>query len=485
MKKRALFSIIVILLTAFFISCKDDEDDTNSSSNETINKWIYDNMEQYYLWTDQMPTSPDYSLSPANFFESILYTNEDRFSWIQENYEDLINELNGVESQEIGFEYMFWQDSSGQIYIEVLYPKKGTDATSKGIVRGDFITSVNGQEITTSNYTTILSGSSSYTLNVCKNLGNWELGTPTAITVTPSSNYAEDPVYISKTITTNNGKVGYLVYNFFANDNGDDTYSYSKELADTLNGFISNSVNNIVLDLRYNSGGAITAAQILASSLVKARSTSSVFVSYTYNTNLTTYLNSQYGSSYFKDNFEDTFTPTGSSSVSIPKLGDQLNHIYILTGQYTASASELIINGLKPYSTNITLIGDTTYGKNVGSISIYEEGSTTNTWGMQPIVTKLWNSAGESDYTNGFAPDYYADDYHDENGYPRILKSFGDESENLLSIALKYINGEITSSSSQTKSNVLKQGKARQIARSNRSFDLLIDNKNLSPNLIK
>lgn len=487
MKKRQLFSILLILVTAFFISCKDNEDDTNNSSNETINKWIYDNMEQYYLWNNQLRTNPDYSLTPGNFFKSILYTKEDRFSWIQDNYEDLINGLNGVESQEIGFDYMFWQSSSaGRIYIEVLYPKKGTDATAKGLLRGDLITSVNGQEITTSNYTTILSGSSSYTFNVCKNLGNWKLSAPTTITVVPSSNYSEDPVYLAKTIKTNNGNAGYFVYNFFANDKGDESYLYSKEMTNVFNKFIDDGVSNLILDLRYNSGGAASSALILASALVKSRTTSNVFAAYTYNSGLTAYLQKEYGasSSYFRDNFIDNFTAKDNVSVSIPKLGDKLNHIYILTGKYTASASELIINGLKPYM-NITLIGDTTYGKNVGSISIYDEGSKTNKWGIQPIITKIYNSKGQSDYSTGFVPDYYADDYYDETGNARIHKSLGDESENLLAIALKYINGEITSSNKQTKSRILNQAKVKQIDRGNRTFDMQIDNKHLSLNLIK
>lgn len=485
------YAIICVLITAFvnlyFSSCKDSNDDESStassnSSNDSINQWIYENMDTYYLWADKLPSSPDYTLSPDAFFESLLYTSEDRFSWIQDDYEDLLNTLNGVESQEIGFEYMFWgKSSTDSVYIEVLYPKKGTDATSKGIVRGDFITSVNGKAITLSNYSTILSGSSSYTFTVAKNLGGWKLSTPYTVEVTPSSDYSEDPVYLSKTISTNSGKVGYLAYNFFANDDGDNTYSYSKELVDSLNKFVSDGISNIVLDLRYNSGGAITSAQILASSLVKSRSTSNVFVQYTYNSFLTNYFQKYYGSSYFYDYFINKFTPSGTSSVSLPNLGDQLTNIYILTGEYTASASELIINGLKPYM-NITLIGDTTYGKNVGSISIYEEGSTTNTWGMQPIVTKLYNSAGESNYTDGFAPDYYADDYYGDDGYPRILKSLGDESKNLLSIALEYINGTLKSTT-QTKSKAYKQTIGKVIMGKARKYDLHVDNKAIYRNL--
>src|SRR5690606_33526134 len=76
----------------------------------------------------------------------------------------------------------------------------------------------------------------------------------------------------------------------------------------------------------------------------------------------------------------------------------------ILTGSRTASASELVINALKPFM-EVFIIGETTVGKNMGSISIYEENDPKNTWGLQPIVVKVLNSAGQADYSNGFTPD--------------------------------------------------------------------------------
>ncbi|OJU35919.1 MAG: hypothetical protein BGN96_04685 [Bacteroidales bacterium 45-6] len=498
MKKTNIWGIFVALFILCLTACHDNNDNNNdnpdsgntSNSNKEIDQWIYDNMKTYYLWTDQITANPDYKSTPATFFNSLLYKKEDRFSWIQENYVDLLNSLNGVEAQEIGFEYTFWWKSAkmDSLVIEVLYPRKGTDAYSKGIERGDFITSVNGQAITGTNYKTILSGSSSYKFTVSKNLGNFKLSSPATITVSPSSKYAENPVYLYKTIATSGGNTGYLAYNFFANDPGDSTETYNKDLVNALNEFYNNNVSNLVLDLRYNSGGAISAAQILASGLVKSRTSSLLFAKNQYNTAVTNYLVGQYGSDVLNDYFLNSFTPEKPKSapkVQIPNLGDKLNHIYILTGKYTASASELIINGLKPYM-NITLIGDTTYGKNVGSISIYDETSKTNKWGMQPIITKIYNSEGKSDYTNGFAPDYLADDYYDPSGYARVLKPLGDTGEYMLSIALGYINGTITKSSAtrSTTTSIRKAAKL-DIQTGNRKFDMFIGNKRLKIKQIK
>jgi carboxyl-terminal processing protease len=112
----------------------------------------------------------------------------------------------------------------------------------------------------------------------------------------------------------------------------------------------------------------------------------------------------------------------------------QGGRVYILTGPRTASASELIINGLKPFM-DVYLIGDVTIGKNVGSITIYDENDDSNTWGMQPIITKIFNSNGQSDYTAGFTPQELDED-NSIHLYP-----LGDTRERLLSRAIATITG--------------------------------------------
>ena len=108
--------------------------------------------------------------------------------------------------------------------------------------------------------------------------------------------------------------------------------------------------------------------------------------------------------------------------------------MYALVTNSTASASELLINGLKPYM-YVTLIGDTTYGKNVGMWFIYETDPVKqkdNRWGMLPIVFKTFNSANRSDYSNGFTPDIAASEYD----LLPLLPPLGDTNEPLLTAAL-------------------------------------------------
>jgi hypothetical protein len=112
-----------------------------------------------------------------------------------------------------------------------------------------------------------------------------------------------------------------------------------------------------------------------------------------------------------------------------------LNRVFILTSNNTASASELVINNLKPFM-NVILIGEHTYGKNVGSFTITDSKQRWS-FGLQPITFKIANSKGESNYgtMNGFTPDYTLLD----NALP--YKQLGDPAETYLSQALALISG--------------------------------------------
>ncbi|WP_294072734.1 S41 family peptidase [Proteiniphilum sp. UBA1028] len=436
------------------------------SNNKYVNRWIYDQMSIYYLWNNKLSKNPNYSLNPADFFNSILYkynatTNPegDRFSWIQEDYVELLKNLNGVSSDEIGFEYTFvWADQAKtHYYALVLYPMTGTDADAKGIDRGRFITKINGQNITPQNYKTLFGGTGTKNLS----MADWRFDSATStynfqnsgdVAIQMHSDYAENPVYKDSVYTIDNKKIGYLVYNFFARDKGDDSYDYDKLLMNRLDAMKAQGINEMVLDLRYNSGGAVSSAIALASALVKNRSISNVLTTSQYNSIVHNALLKEYGANYNKDYFIsqiDTAKIDDKGNViawvkitDVPSLN--LPRLYVLTSGWTASASEFIINGLKPYM-EVILIGETTYGKNVGSISIYEEEDPKNKWGMQPIVVKYFNSEGKSDFTAGFTPNYEVDEFNPdgmvETGDELFLFEFGNTNDPLLGKAISLITG--------------------------------------------
>ena len=88
-----------------------------------------------------------------------------------------------------------------------------------------------------------------------------------------------------------------------------------------------------------------------------------------------------------------------------------MDRLFVISSADTASASELLINGLSPYI-DVIVIGDDTTGKNVGSYSIYDwiddEGNINprHTWAMQPITLKIANSQGFADFESGLQADH-------------------------------------------------------------------------------
>jgi carboxyl-terminal processing protease len=119
------------------------------------------------------------------------------------------------------------------------------------------------------------------------------------------------------------------------------------------------------------------------------------------------------------------------------------------------------------------LIGDVTVGKNVGSISIYEEDDENNTWGMQPIVAKSYNSLNQSDYGDGFQPNVADLDN------TLILYPLGDENEALLSLAIDHITGGGARKSNQLKNTATAEELATSADIKRGSYNLVIDDERL------
>ena len=190
--------------------------------------------------------------------------------------------------------------------------------------------------------------------------------------------------------------------------------------------FKSKGVNELIIDLRYNGGGYVTSSDLLTNLIVKDLGTrvNTVMNKKIYNDSYTQTLNKQSGTSAFVTNFQNEPNNLGN-----------LNRVFVLTANNTASASELVINNLKPFM-DVLLVGEHTYGKNVGSFTITDDQKRWN-FGLQPITFKIANSLGQSDYgtVNGFAPNYLVVD----NVLP--FKLLGDPSETVLNKALNIIGG--------------------------------------------
>jgi len=410
-------------------------------TNTDINTWIHENMSAYYLWPDKMPAlaKTNTSSNPMDYFYTILYDYKttDRFSWIDSSSANLINQLNGINTVlGIRVSAFYADDAKVNVALVIAYVLKGSPAEKNGLKRGDIILSVDDQTVTSSNYNSVLQNQ---TLKLGLGAYNNKVFSSTGKTVTVTKvELQTNPILQDTVINWAGKKVGYFAYLQFLS-------SFDDSLRAVFGRFKDKGVNELVIDLRYNGGGYVSSSDLLTNLMVKdlASKVDKVMNKRQYNDAYTKEVIKQYGASALVTNFKMESNNIGS-----------LNRVFFLTSTGTASASELIINNLKPFM-NVILIGEHTYGKNVGSFTITDNAKRWN-YGLQPITFKILNSLDQSDYgtVNGFLPDYALTD--DVLPY----KLLGDPNETYLNKALNII-GPVA-----FKSNAI--GSSTQVSRANK-----------------
>ncbi|MFH6604271.1 S41 family peptidase [Maribacter algicola] len=438
-----LFLASGIILTA----CKKDDDNIpdGPNANLTVQDFMWRAMNLWYFWQADVENLDDSVKTnassyeeflatendPGEFFDNQLLFNEDRFSFYSEDYKELTQALSGI-SKSNGLEFGLVRfQGSDDIFGYVRYIVPGSDAATKNIARGDLFTGVNGQTLNIDNYTDLLFGDAdTYTLNMADIANNTVTPNDEEVTLTKQPNLAENPVFLSKSFDINGEKIGYLVYNGFTNE-------YDEDLNNAFGDLKAAGVNHLVLDLRYNPGGSVNTARLLAS-MIYGTNTSNLFLRQRWNAKVQSQLN--------KEQLEDYFSDKTGDGSTINTLN--LDKVYILATGSTASASELVINGLTPYM-DVVHIGEATRGKNEFSITMVDdpEGSfifnpdreneinSNNQWAIQPLVGRNENADGFSDYTEGLVPDIeLQEDLAD-------LGILGDQNEPFLARAIQEITG--------------------------------------------
>lgn len=409
--------LITIAFLSVLTSCETNDDNAVPQSIE-VNNFIWKGLNLYYLWQADVPDLNDsrfanqqglndflfgYS-SPEVFFDALLNKPStrfpegiaiDRFSVISSNYNELEGILSGTtKNNGADFALYYKDDSQTDVIGIVRYILPNSDAAAKDIQRGDIFYAVNGQTLNAANYQNLLRADS-YTLNLADfDNGNFTPnGQSVALTKTVLS---ENPVYTTHVVTDGAHKIGYLMYNgFYPN--------YEVQLNNAFGQLKAQNITELVLDLRYNGGGSIETAARLAS-MITGQFNGQVFAKEQWNAKIQAYYEANDPSTLY--NYFSTTIANGGSINSL-----NLDKVYILTTRATASASELVINGLAPYI-DVVQIGTTTIGKNAGSITLYDSPSFTKSgasqnhyYAMQPLVLKIVNKAGFGDYVNGLVPD--------------------------------------------------------------------------------
>lgn len=448
--------IKIVLMTCIAMlsitSCFEDLDDNVIAASD-INDFVWKGMNAVYLYKSEIPdlandrftSNEDFNSylnsfqTPEDLFESLKYMPEsvDRFSRIFDNYLDLQNAQQGI-SFRTGIESNLYLVPGSETlrYGVITQVLNNSIAASEGLKRGQIFTAVNGTELTEANFVDLLS-QDSYTLNFADYDTN---DTPELIDDTLTLNgentslirasYTENPVHRTEILNVGTTTIGYLMYNGF-------NANFNDALNNAFSEFKASNVDELVIDLRYNGGGSVQTAAYMGS-MVTGQFTGDVYSKLFYNETLQN-LNTDY-----------LFTNTIEGSGSINSLN--LSKVYVLTtNARTASASELVINSLKPYI-SVVVIGENTVGKTQASRTIYDSPSlfsdqnanAGHTYAMQPLVANSVNKNDDPVPSSGITPDILLTEV------PFELGILGDVNEPLLAAAIENITGLGRSSFFQT-----------------------------------
>ncbi|MFZ4261026.1 S41 family peptidase [Sphingobacterium sp. HJSM2_6] len=336
----------------------------------------------------------------------------DRFSFIEDI--SASSENSGKADTYDGFGlFVVFESTEPAAPLYIGFVEGGSPADDAGLKRGDKITSLNGNtNITYSNFSYVNNQLNKTHLDLVVLRGN-----QTSITVgIDSKEYEIYPIVKDSVFTVADKKVGYLAYSSFeelAYDDGSFT-KMRTDLERIFSKFAINNIKDIIIDIRYNGGGYVSTATYLANKVINTAGNNKLMFSYDVNKNLQS---ERSGQGSFKD-------------VNFRKNNNtEIQNVYFLVSDYTASASEILISVLKPYM-NVQIIAEvsSTYGKPVGFFpqKIMDK---INLWAAS---FKVVNSAGYSDYWDGIEADK-------KNVLDDISKDFGDTRESMTAMALAHI----------------------------------------------
>jgi len=421
-------NLLLILSVFSFLSCSKDPiddggDGGGSTTDKSVNEWIEATMRDYYYWYNEIPDSKNlnFNAEPENFFYSLLTKKDGKIGVDRHNYysriESTSSPLRSVASAgefSMGFEYAYYLLSQYQVRaLQVLYVIPGSPAARSELKRGDWIFTIDGNPVSDAAITKLFSGSE-------VNLGIGPEAKPEVAKQIKlkAESIDDNPVYIYQMINYNNRKIGYLMYNHFTSGKNSNDETYNNLLRQVFTEFKKNAPQDFILDLRYNMGGAVNCAQLLATFLAPSEALGKVFCNITYND---------------KKKSLDRTLLFDTKYMSQGGAGENLNlsRLFVITSDRTASASEAVINGLEPFmGDNLIMIGDRTEGKNVGSITLSDD---KYSWELHPIVCKVSNVNKYSDYENGFLPTFECVERYSD------LKELGSTDEYILNSVLEFI----------------------------------------------
>jgi carboxyl-terminal processing protease len=393
-----LFTIALCLLAFTACSKKDtDAPPMPTDPGQRANRWILDSMKHYYLWSENIDENTALNGVPADFFNSLLHSN-DRFSSMLDGTgstrKPSVYELFGLH-----FVFAIVPEFHPQYQLGiVVYVAPGSAAAAAGIKRGTCFSKINNQQTTEASMASQvqLMKQQQVTLTLSGNAsGSWADLKDVKLT---ARSFEERPI-TERRLFEHQGKItSYVFCNHFDE-------RFDKEIVDAFAGLKTRHVNELIIDLRYNSGGAINTVAKLFPLLKNNLSPTAVFAKYQGNK---TFGNI---SQELERAIELSGNTYGRSLQELKGKGLNLSRVFIITGQSTASAAELLVNNLKPYI-QVVQIGERTFGKDQATYAITDKRSPREyPYVLQPVVFNLLNANGEGGYSNGLEPSIKISEY--------------------------------------------------------------------------
>ena len=360
------------------------------------NAQILSVMQSWYYWYQTLPGN----VNPANYastnalLDALRQQPLDRFSYITTQ---AANQSFYGAGQYVGYGLGFALSASNNLSVNQVFP--GSPADQAGLTRGGTVTAVNGVPVPTLVANNQLdSALGADTPGVNKTFTYTSLQSQTSTVTLTSAVITQPSVGQVNVFDDGRERVGYFLFNNFID-------TTNSELDQAFAQFASQGVTHVVIDERYNGGGEVSVAQHLASLIAG---------------------NSYAGKSLATLTYNDKHT-SQNETITFPTIASPLNltQVFFITTESSASASEFIINALKPFIDVVT-VGAATFGKPVG-----EDGFNLCTDVLYPITFKIENVSGYGDYFNGLPATCPA---ADDLGH-----ALGDRDEASLAAALSYI----------------------------------------------